>query len=90
MKVHFKITTWEELTVNEEDEKELLEDIKNGKITASYQVYQNYGSAKHEIILEVEEQMTVEENDGCSTIEVYDDYNNLLFCNQLYGNEVIK
>ena len=75
MKFDFKITTWETVTVAEKYEKEVLDAIKSGEITSSDDVY-NYLEGKQDsdisclYNIECVEQMTVDENGGCATIEV--------------------
>jgi len=80
MDFDFKITTWERVNVSEEHEQKVLQAIKEGKITSSNDVfdfladkmdfrYINFRCIK---LSETDEQMTVEENGGCSTIEVID------------------
>jgi hypothetical protein len=77
MDFDFKITTWERVNVSEEHEQEVLQAIKEGKITSANDVFDflaDKGDMNIECIklTETDEQMTVEENGGCSTIEVID------------------
>lgn len=77
MKFDFKITTWERVTVKEENEQEVLQAIKNGKIESANDIYDFLAdkgdiNIECEILTEVDEQMSVEDNDGASTIEVVD------------------
>jgi len=90
MKVYFKITTWEEVTVDEKDEKDLFEKIKKGEITSSEDVYNNFSSANGKLETDVEEQMTVEENGGCGTIEVYDNNGVIKYTNGLPFDELVE
>lgn len=77
MDFDFKITTWERVNVSEEHEQEVLQAIKEGKITSANDIF-CFLAGKEDVNIEcikltdVEEQMTVEENGGCSTIEVID------------------
>jgi len=77
MKFDFKITTWERVTVREENEEEVLQAIKNGKIESANDIYDFLADKENiniecEILTEVDEQMSVEDNGGASTIEVVD------------------
>jgi hypothetical protein len=72
MDFDFKITTWERITVPEEHEQKILEKIKSGEITTSNDIFDLFEDSQMNILSEVEEQMSVEENGGCSTIEVFD------------------
>lgn len=76
MKFDFKITTWERVEVPTEHEEKVLEAIKNGTITSSQDVFDlledDTDMIDCNVILETEEQMSVEDNGGNSTIEVLD------------------
>jgi len=77
MKFDFKITTWERVTVREENEQEVLQAIKNGKIESANDIYDFLAdkgdmNIEYEKLTDVDEQMSVEDNDGASTIEVVD------------------
>ena len=79
MKVDFKITTWERVEVPEEFQAQIIKGLEDGTITSSNDIFaitddlnDGNGGCNYSIIAEVEEQMTVEENGGCSTIEVVD------------------
>lgn len=87
MKFDFKITTWERVTVPDNLKDEVLQAIKDEKITSSNGLHDWLSENGHEvdteysIIPEVEEQMTVEENGGSSTIEVLNDDAHTVFGN---------
>lgn len=74
MDFDFKVTVWQRVNVPEEIEDHVLKAIKSGKITSAIEVYAFLNEVTSDIycstLLETEEQMTVEENDGNSTIEV--------------------
>jgi hypothetical protein len=72
--VDFKITTWERVWVDDENFNEVIDQIKSGEIGSSDELI-NSGLAESgsETNFETEEQMTPEDNDGQSTIEVYND-----------------
>lgn len=75
MHVDFKITTWERCELPDDltpEEVETIKDkIKSGVISCYSDIDEECGNVglSTEIILEVEEYMTPEENGGCSTIE---------------------
>jgi hypothetical protein len=75
MEFDFKITTWERVIINdEEDQKKVFELIKTGEITSANDIW-NKGLgelAEYSILPDVSKQMTLEENGGRSTIEVLD------------------
>jgi len=77
MDFDFKITAWERVNVNEEDEGKVLQAIKDGKIKSSNDVYEFLGYQTKGIdchkIDDTEEQMTLERNNGYTTIDVIDD-----------------
>jgi len=76
MDFDFKVTTWERVNVPEELEEAVLKAVESGRIETSNELCDwltNNGhevDIEYEIIPEVEEAITVEENGGCSTIEV--------------------
>ena len=84
MKLHVKITTWQEIELNQ-DENVSLEEIT--------ELLNKYGpselwddenerfSPSYENLTETEEYMSVEENGGCATMELYDDDMKLLWSN---------
>ena len=69
MKVDFKITTWESVEVPKEMEREVLTKLESGEITSANDLCELLGCSS-EKIHDVDEQMTPEENEGSSTIEV--------------------
>jgi hypothetical protein len=76
MHVDFKITTWErcELPDNLTPEEviALKDKITRGVLTNWEDLEEEVGNIPHhEIVLEVEEYMTPEENGYCSTVEFY-------------------
>jgi len=82
MKFDFKITSWERITVDSDKEEEVLKGIKEGKITDSNDIFNMDLNAETETILEVQEQMSVSENGGQSTIEVLDSKGETIFTNE--------
>ena len=80
MEFDFKITTWERVTVEPEHEEQLLRLIKEGTITSANDVYE-YFDADCNKLDDADEQMTVEENGGSSTIEVLGDNGENVFSN---------
>ena len=82
MYIDFKITTWERIRIKDESLKdEIVAALKSGEITSADDVFELDNDAYKEDLYYVEEQMTVEDNDGFSTIEAYDDECNLLYQN---------
>lgn len=84
MEVAFKITTWGRVSVPENLEKEVLELVKQGKVTCSndiYELVEFHDNLSYDIVEGTEEQMSLEDNDGQSTIEVMLD-GETIFTNQ--------
>ena len=80
MHVDFKTTIWERVEIPKEHEEEILEKIKDGTITSANTLFnyqpkdgKGYLDLDCEKLGDTSEQMTVEENGGCSTIEVWED-----------------
>lgn len=82
MYIDFKITTWERVHIGDESLKDrIVAALKSGEITSANDVFALDKDADREILYDVEEQMTVEENGGCSTIEAYEGEAILLYEN---------
>lgn len=76
MYLDFKVTSWERVYVPEELSKQVEEKLKSGEIKTANDaigLFEDKGVYYEGHIEEVEEQMTVEENGGCSTIELIED-----------------
>ena len=73
MHVDFKITTWERVEVPKEHEEEILSKIKDGTITSANDMFDHLDDITCEKLTDVDEQMTPQENGGCSTVEVWED-----------------
>lgn len=91
MHVDFKITTWERVEVPEGKEEEILQAIKDGKITSAEELCQydpeNIDGSEH--LVNCDEQMSLEKNEGFSTIEVISNDSDSVHPIASVGNEVI-
>lgn len=76
MYLDYKCTVWRRIHFSEKqnDVDKILEDIKGG-------YHPDIVDAEYETLYDTSEDMTVEENGGSSTIELYDDDNKLIFKN---------
>jgi len=74
MQIDFKLTQWERFEVSEDFADEVLAKIKSGEISNGIQLADAYPSLDWNTILETEEYMNPEQNDGDSTIEVLKDH----------------
>jgi hypothetical protein len=82
MYIDFKITTWERIYIKDESLKDkIVAALKSGEITSADDVYELDKDANRELLYDVEKQMTIEDNDGFSTIEAYDEEGDLLYQN---------
>ena len=77
MHIDFKITVWERVVFDEEHNEAVQEAIENGVITSASDLFDfiaDLGDANVdcETLTDTEEQMSVEENDGCSTIQIWE------------------
>lgn len=70
MHIDFKISTWERVEIPSELEQEVLEAIKTGKITSTSDLVDKY-SLDWDKMEETDEQLIPADNDGQSTIEVF-------------------
>ena len=91
MYVDFKVTIWERITIPKELEEDILEKIKTGEINNSDDAWGLYGSVidnNYELLLDTNDPMYPEHNDGCATIEIHSgDQNNDVI---LWDNEIKK
>ena len=84
MHIDFKITTWERIELPESEKEQILDKVKKGEFTSALDI-SNDIFGEHDVecnhMIEVDEQMTVEENGGQSTIEAFEG-NDLIWNNQ--------
>ena len=83
MHIDFKITTWDRAYIREEDRVIVLKAIKEGKLRNN----SDFSNLEVEVddwekLTDVDEYMLPIENDGHSTLEVYDgDKDNMIYSN---------
>lgn len=86
MNFDFKITIWERVEVKPENEKIVLQAIKDGIVNSADDIF-NLLADKGDMNVnckalgETYEQLTVKENKGSYTIEVIDNSGNTIFTN---------
>ena len=73
MEIDFKVTMWTRATIDSEDKDRVLRALKNGEITNISDLYGFAEDPQWEDLYETQEEMTVEDNSGESTIEAIDD-----------------
>jgi len=73
MKVDFKVTMWTRAIIDDEDKDKVLKALKSGEITNISDLYGFAEDPLWEDLHETQEEMTVEDNGGESTIEIIDD-----------------
>ncbi len=72
MYIDYKVTIWKRIHFNENtDPKKVIQALEEGGLGDVFD--EELGFVEVEILYETEERMIPEENDGCSTIEVYED-----------------
>ena len=70
MYVDYKITTWNRVHFSDDtDPKKIIKTIQEEGMDSIFD--EDLGFIEQETLFEVDEEMTVEENNGFSTIEVY-------------------
>lgn len=87
MEIQFKIKTWEVVTIPDDKLQDIIAGIQSGRIKDSQDVYEDLN--KDEQIndydrrynVESDEQVTPDDNDGYSTIEIYDGDGDLVYWN---------
>lgn len=71
MHVDFKISTWERIEIPEGKESQVKKLIESGEIESANDLSEFLGGTSSERLMETDEQMTLEENGGYSTIEIH-------------------
>ena len=76
MYLDYKCTVWRRINFSKKknDVDKIIEDIKGG-------YHPDIVDAEYETLYDTSEDMTLEENDMFSTVELYNDDNDLLFAN---------
>lgn len=76
-----KFTTWNRIHFEgtETQMNNCLYIAKMGEEDCLYD--ERYGFTENETLIEAQEEITVEENNGCSTVELYDEEGNLIWQN---------
>ena len=82
MQFDFKVTTWERITVDQEDEQKVLEAIKDGSVTSANDIFNLCDNADYNVLSDTSEQMTVEKNGYSFTIEVITNDGSIIFTNE--------
>jgi hypothetical protein len=74
MNVDFKITTWERVEVEDDSIEEVQKAIESGEVTSAEQLVSQFNGVRYAgKIDDTDEQLTVEENGGCATIDIMED-----------------
>lgn len=81
MYIDFKVTMWERVQVPEGMEDLFLNKLKEGKITSASDMWEYSLELDCEPLIDTGEQMTVEENGNCATIEAIDEKGSLKYSN---------
>jgi len=83
--VDFKITVWERVYFDDADIEKVAEKIKNGIVTSSEDMFTEFEDRvahDSEVLLETSEQMSVEENDNQSTVELFNSEGETILTNE--------
>lgn len=86
MQFDFKITTWQRVSVSKENENKVLDAIKTGELNTASDVFNFLAelgdhNVSVENLLDTETEMTLEDNQGWSTISVIDEEGQSIFEN---------
>jgi hypothetical protein len=80
--IDFKVTTWERMSIDDDKLDDVIAKIKSGEITSSNDLFDIDPDCFFEgIVDETTEQMTIEENDNQSTIEIINAEGETIFTN---------
>ena len=83
MDIDFRIITWDRATIDDKDKERVLIALKNGLITNSDDLHRFTEDPQWETAFGGEEQMTIEQNGGCATIEAEID-SKVVYSNSVY------
>ena len=86
----FKITTWKRIRIPDEKLEEVIQKLKEGGCDAPYDIVDEIDDCYIDycdIDLECEEPMTVEENGGASTQEIYNTDGEIIYKNGTADDE---
>lgn len=87
MFIDFKTTIWDRIYINDtvpqSIKEQLIKLVKDKEIIDANQCYGFYPDIddSYELLNDTQEPMSLEDNDGCNTVELYDDNNNLIWGN---------
>jgi len=84
MYVDVKVTVWQRIQLNEDKNvsaEEVIEILKEDDPSELWNDEKERFLPDYENLIDTEEYMSIDDNDGCSTIELYDDEDNLLWEN---------
>jgi len=90
----FKCTIWERINIPTSLEEKFKELLIKGDINSANEAFGIFGSDidnGYELLLDTSEPLSPEENDGQSTIELYDDLfdvNNILNESLIWSNKI--
>ncbi len=71
--VDFKITTWERIELEESQVEQVKKLIEEGKVNSANDMWDYFEDIDCFKLAEVDEPMTVEDNQGNPTIELFND-----------------
>jgi len=76
MYIDFKCSYWERIKIPVELEKEVYKKITSGKANSTNDLFNEFVdimSYDYELLYDTSEQLFPEDNNGCPTIEIYDE-----------------
>jgi hypothetical protein len=81
MYIDFKITTWDRVHILSQDEAEVRRAIENGELTSQQDFTLLDVEGSWEKVDNADEQMSVEENGGNATVEVWENNDEKIYTN---------
>lgn len=80
--VDFKITTWERIELEDSQVKEVKKLIEEGKVTSANDMFEYFNDIHCFKLDDVDVQMSVEDNQGNPTIELFGDDSETICTNE--------
>lgn len=72
MHIDIKVTIWERLHLDKDQEEIVRQAIVDGKLRTETELAEHGVEGKWEMIYETEEVLNPEDNNGCATLEVWE------------------
>ena len=82
MYIDYKVTAWNRINLPSSiKEEDVLAFLENNPEVNSDEIFEHFEGAENSTLFDTEEEISVKDNGGCRTIEVYNDKYNMIWDN---------